>query len=73
MSATTAGTGRTEVWKRGIGLGVAGGIVAAIAMAMFAMIAAATYQGTGFFTPLYHIGSSLGGAAPMEAMKASME
>ena len=73
MSATTAGTGRTEVWKRGIGLGVAGGIVAAIAMAMFAMIAAATYQGTGFFTPLYHIGSSLGGAAPMEAMEASME
>ena len=28
-------------------------------MAMFAMVAAATYQGTGFFTPLYHIASSL--------------
>jgi hypothetical protein len=50
-----------------------GGIVGATVMAMFAMIASATYQGTGFFTPLYHIGSSLGGAAPMEAMKTSME
>lgn len=74
MSATTGARARNAaVWKRAIGLGVVGGIVAAIVMAMFAMIAAATYQGTGFFTPLYHIGSSLGGAAPMEAMEASME
>jgi hypothetical protein len=39
--------------------GAAVGVVAAVAMAMFAMIAAATYQGTGFFTPMYHIASSL--------------
>jgi hypothetical protein len=39
--------------------GAAVGVVAAVAMATFAMIAAATYQGTGFFTPLYHIASSL--------------
>jgi hypothetical protein len=45
-------------WRRVV-TGAAVGIVAAVAMAMFAMIAAATYQGTGFFTPLYHIASSL--------------
>jgi hypothetical protein len=32
-------------------------MVASLVMAMYAMIAAATYQGVGFFTPLYHIGS----------------
>jgi hypothetical protein len=34
-------------------------------MGMFAMFAAATYQGTGFFTPLYHIASPLAGGDPM--------
>ena len=33
------------------------GVVASVAMGMFAMMAAATYQHTGFFTPLYHIAS----------------
>jgi hypothetical protein len=33
------------------------GVAASVAMGMFAMIAAATYQKTGFFTPLYHIAS----------------
>jgi uncharacterized membrane protein YagU involved in acid resistance len=33
------------------------GVIASIAMGMFAMVAAATYQDTGFFTPLYHITS----------------
>ncbi|MCH9730151.1 MAG: hypothetical protein K0U84_10855 [Actinomycetia bacterium] len=32
-------------------------MIASLVMALFAMIAAATYQGTGFFTPLYHIAS----------------
>jgi len=41
-------------------IGALVGVVAALLMAMFAMVAAAaTYQGTGFFTPLYHIASSL--------------
>ncbi len=30
------------------------GVIASVAMSMVAMIAAATYQATGFFTPLYH-------------------
>ncbi len=44
-------------WASGrtLAIGVAGGIVGAIVMALFAMIAAATYQHHGFFTPLYHI------------------
>ena len=55
---------------RGLRLGVVAGMVAAAAMAMYAMGAAATYQGTGFFTPLYHIAASLIGDEPM---KTSME
>lgn len=74
MSAATAASGRdASTWKGAIGRGAAGGAIAGIAMAMFAMIAASTYQGTGFFTPMYHIASSLGGSASMEAMQSSME
>jgi len=40
-----------------VGLGAGAGVVASLVMAMYAMIAALTYQGVGFFTPLYHIGS----------------
>ncbi|OOL32704.1 hypothetical protein GQ85_05825 [Rhodococcus rhodochrous] len=32
-------------------------MIASLVMAMYAMIAAVTYQNSGFFTPLYHIGS----------------
>ncbi|MGS2810527.1 hypothetical protein [Nocardia sp. MW-W600-9] len=49
--------------------GAVAGIVASLVMAMYAMIAAATYQHTGFFTPLYHIASTI--IAP-DAMMASM-
>ncbi|MFZ1527488.1 MAG: hypothetical protein WAT19_01980 [Ferruginibacter sp.] len=35
------------------------GVIASLIMAAFAMMAAATYQGVGFFTPLYHIASTL--------------
>jgi hypothetical protein len=52
--------------------GAAVGVVAAIAMATFAMIAAATYQGTGLFTPLYHIASSvIDPATMMRSMEAA--
>ncbi len=48
------------------------GAVAAIVMAMFALIAAATYQSTGFFTPLYHIASSvLDPSTMMRSMQAA--
>lgn len=51
---------------RMVGIGIVAGIVAAIAMAMYAMIAAATYQSTGFFTPMYHIASTFIEPATME-------
>jgi hypothetical protein len=58
-------------WRQVV-TGAAVGVVAAIAMATFAMIAAATYQGTGFFTPLYHIASSLiDPATMMRSMEAA--
>lgn len=50
--------------------GAVAGLVASVVMAMFAMIAAATYQGTGFFTPMYHIASTF---ISGDAMKTSME
>jgi hypothetical protein len=34
--------------------GVFAGMVAAVAFGLFAMVASATYQGRGFFTPMYH-------------------
>jgi hypothetical protein len=74
-SKGTGATGKTS--SRDIGAaaswGVAAGIGASLVMAMYAMIAAWTYQGTGFFTALYHIASVI--AAPdtmMQSMEAAM-
>jgi hypothetical protein len=39
--------------------GLGGGVLGAAAMAIFAMIASASYHGTGFFTPMYHIAASI--------------
>src|SRR5918992_100195 len=39
--------------------GLGAGVLGAAVMAMFAMIASATYHGTGFFTPMYHIAASI--------------
>lgn len=38
--------------------GVVAGMIAAMGMAMYAMIASITYHHVGFFTPLYHIAST---------------
>lgn len=46
------------------------GLVAAAVMAMYAMIAGATYLDSGFFTPLYHIASSV---IEPDAMMISMQ
>lgn len=46
------------------------GVIASVAMGMVAMIAAATYQDTGFFTPLYHIASLV--VAPDSMMESMM-
>ena len=52
-----------------IGYGAGAGVIASLAMAMYAMFAA-WEKGTGFFTPLYHIASLL---APGDSMMASMK
>lgn len=54
-----------DVW-----IGALVGVIAALVMGMFALIASATYHGTGFFTPLHHIASAV--IAP-DAMMRSME
>ena len=52
-----------------IGYGAGAGVIASLAMAMYAMLAA-WEKGTGFFTPLYHIASLW---APGDDMMASMQ
>lgn len=48
----------TDKVRRAIVRGGVFGVAASLVMAAFAMMAAATYQGVGFFTPLYHIAST---------------
>jgi hypothetical protein len=61
----TAGVyGKSIVW------GALAGLIGSIVMAMYAMIAAATYQHSGFFTPMYHIASTF--IAP-DTMMTSMQ
>ena len=53
--------------------GALAGVGASLVMAMYAMIAALTYQHSGFFTPLYHIAATF--VAPdtmMQSMQAAM-
>jgi len=51
-------------------IGAVAGMVAGAMMAMYAMIASATFLGQGFFTPLYGIASPLlGPSAMMQSMK----
>lgn len=54
---THAPTTRTR-FARAASMGAVAGVIASLMMAAYAMIAAATYQGSGFFTPLYHIAST---------------
>ncbi|WP_435198492.1 hypothetical protein [Janibacter sp. GS2] len=69
MSTTTtphASTRGTTI-TRAASLGAVAGVIASLMMAAYAMIAAATYQGSGFFTPLYHIASVFISPADMMA------
>ncbi len=66
----TATDPTTRGWAHSAIRGAALGMVASLAMAAVAMMAAATYQGSGFFTPLYHIASTL--ISP-ETMMTSMD
>jgi hypothetical protein len=70
MDATHAVSRTTSVGLRHVGIGALLGIVAALAMGLFAMIASATYHDTGFFTPLHHIASAV---IDPDAMMRSME
>lgn len=45
---------------RALRRGAVGGMLAAMVMAMFAMVASVTYQHHGFFTPLFHISALFG-------------
>lgn len=60
---------RTRSPIRAIAYGAGAGVVASLAMAMYAMLAA-WHNGTGFFTPLYHIASLF---ASQNSMMASMK
>jgi hypothetical protein len=58
MTSTTTARATAKPGIKSLAVsGAVGGIVGSMGMAMYAMIAAATYQGSGFFTPLYHIAS----------------
>jgi len=47
-------------------------MAAAVAMAMFAMIASVTYQHHGFFTPLFHISALVGSPKSMIIMAGAL-
>ncbi|MCA1703124.1 MAG: hypothetical protein LC808_07570 [Actinobacteria bacterium] len=55
---------RTDLGQT-IKVGAGAGVIAAVVMAMYAMVAGATYVGSGFFTPLYHIASTFISPKPM--------
>ncbi len=59
--------------SRAISVGVFGGVIGSLAMAMYAMIISNSVKHTGFFTPLYHIASSfISGKAMMTSMTQGM-
>ncbi|WP_231390490.1 hypothetical protein [Nocardia sp. CNY236] len=57
-SSSSPSTGAGRAIGFAAGWGALAGTAASLVMAIYAMIAAATYQDTGFFTPLYHIAST---------------
>ncbi|MDQ3985172.1 MAG: hypothetical protein M3280_01555 [Actinomycetota bacterium] len=76
MAVATAGsvTGDRSSVTQLVGLGALWGVAGAIVMAIYAMIAGATYLGSGFFTPLYHIASTfLDPQSMMISMEHAME
>lgn len=61
---------RTTSMSRGLIVGLFGGVIGSLAMAMYAMIISLDFvRNTGFFTPLYHIASAF---ISGEAMVTSM-
>lgn len=73
MDTTHPASRSTSVSWHDVRTGAILGILAAVVMGMFAMIASATYQDTGFFTPLHHIASAvIEPTAMMRSMEAGM-
>jgi len=71
-TVTGATSPHISSWRRAAVMGLVAGLIGAMVMAIFAMTAAATYQDTGFFTPLYHIGSAFSSGESADAMSTSM-
>ena len=70
---TTTSTARTSSLGRAVLIGAVAGVIAAVAMAIYAM-GASWAKDTGFFTPLYHIASLWADQdAMMNSMLANME
>jgi hypothetical protein len=73
MDTTHAASRSSPVSWHHVRVGALLGVVAAVVMGMFAMIASATYHDTGFFTPLHHIASAvIEPTAMMRSMEAGM-
>lgn len=73
MDTTHPASRSTPLSWHHVRVGALLGVVAAVVMGMFAMIASATYHDTGFFTPLHHIASALiEPTAMMRSMEAGM-
>jgi hypothetical protein len=73
MDTAHTASGSTPVPWHHVRVGALLGVVAAVVMGMFAMIASATYHDAGFFTPLHHIASALiEPTAMMRSMEAGM-
>jgi hypothetical protein len=73
MDTTHAASRSAPVSWHHVRVGALLGVAAAVVMGVFAMIASATYHGTGFFTPLHHIASAvIEPTAMMRSMEAGM-
>ncbi len=67
------GTATTSLVAPAVLRGAVFGMAASLVMAAFAMMAAATYQHVGFFSPLYHIASTfISPSTLMASMKNAM-
>lgn len=65
MPATSPTAATPRDLTRSLVGGAVAGMLAAVAMAMFAMVASVTYQHHGFFTPLLHMSALLGSPKAM--------
>ncbi len=73
MARRVSDTGPTGGLTSELGIGILAGVLGAVAMGLYAMVAHLTYKGAGFFTPLYHIAATFTDPKSMEvSMKEAM-